>query len=160
MNFSFGTNYALPNLSLKSDAGVVTGNVIHGEVNEPPSICTKVGGVFFIVVIFFQTEASSQLVIHKTLGISWISVLVFFMRCFVYWRGRAAFLLCEKVIPEAPRHFRCIQRAGCFSWGRNYCFVKFVSLGKLPLISRNGTPSLVRKIGVINFLHDWQTNVT
>ena len=60
----------LYNLSLKSDAGVVTGNVIHGEGNEPPSICTKVGGVFFIVVNFFQTEASSQLVIHKTLGIS------------------------------------------------------------------------------------------
>ena len=47
MNFSFGTNYALPKLSLKSDAGVVTGNVIRGKGNEPPSICTKVGGVFF-----------------------------------------------------------------------------------------------------------------
>ena len=79
MNFSFGTNYALPNLSLKSDAGVVTGNVIHGEVNEPPSICTKVGGVFFIVVIFFQTETSSRSVILKTLAISSISVLAPFM---------------------------------------------------------------------------------
>ena len=48
MNFSFGTNYALPKLSLKSDAGVVTGNVIRGKGNEPPSICTKVGGVFLV----------------------------------------------------------------------------------------------------------------
>ena len=42
----------------------------HSSEMDSPSIYTKVGGVFFTVVIFFQTEASSQLVIHKTLGIS------------------------------------------------------------------------------------------
>ena len=52
MNFSFGTNYALPKLSLKSDAGVVTGNVIRGKGNEPPSICTKVGGVFLLAASY------------------------------------------------------------------------------------------------------------
>jgi len=57
---------------------------------------------FFIVVIFFQTDTSSLLVILKTLAISAISVLASFMH----------YEIIVRVVPDSHENYRheCVDR--------------------------------------------------